>query len=643
MRIRLPALNLFSRGFVFVIIVLGVMLASFAALGIQAVSHSTERTLQERQMLATAIAGRVDDRLNEALRIVQVMVTTEDLNPQGDALAAQRWVRETRDHLGNFAYWMAVLDDHQHLVAAEPLSDQVRNFDFENAKCVQSVLQTQKPTISCAFALGTPIPTVAMVIPVFGNGHLSGMVFTALDLTAAQFTGVLEPVGLGKTGYVEVVDGHGLILGSSRPNLVYRQDDHNGFIAGLIASHTPTVGTCHSCHDAGTSSRSDEVMAFAPLTAAKWGVALRQSRDEAFTYSDALKQQIILIGAAAFLLSTALTWLLMRQLVKPLAGLQRACEQIAAGNLDAPIPPSNVGEIGALARAFDFMRRQLTASLAQIQQGTAELEERVRQRTIELEDSRARLMDANRELGLLYDALREKEAAQAELLRKVIVAQEEERRRIARELHDETSQALTALNVGLKTTLMAPAETPDDVKRRLMPLKTQAAGMLEEVQRMIRDLRPSVLDDLGLISAIDWYAEVRLKSQGIRVEWEMIGKERRLAPELETTLFRVAQEAVSNIARHAGAENVSIVLGMNENAVTLEIEDDGQGFIVAETLSSTRQADAYGLLGMRERVKLFGGDLIIESEPGQGTRIQARIPTGSRQSVGSPELEQVKQ
>lgn len=150
-------------------------------------------------------------------------------------------------------------------------------------------------------------------------------------------------------------------------------------------------------------------------------------------------------------------------------------------------------EISTLAHSFDTMRQKLKSSLEEIELWNLDLEQKVAQRTAALEIA---------------------EHERRELLRKLVAAQEEERRRLARELHDETSQALTALTVGLETALLAPAESAEEVKERLVPIKSLAVEMLEEVQRIILDLRPSILDDLGLVQAIDWYAESRLKTPG---------------------------------------------------------------------------------------------------------------------------------
>jgi len=219
------------------------------------------------------------------------------------------------------------------------------------------------------------------------------------------------------------------------------------------------------------------------------------------------------------------------------------------------------------------------------------------------------------------------------LLKELITAQEEERKRIARELHDETSQALTALAVGLETTIKAPTKNAEQMTERLGSFKVLTGEVLGEIQRIILDLRPAILDDLGLVQAIDWYAESRLKSQGIRIGLETVGEEGRLASEVETTVFRIAQEAITNIARHAGAENVSIELEFTDSAFILNIEDDGYGFDPQKVMAREKGNTSFGLLGMRERAHLFGGTLSVQSQVKQGTRITVEIPLeGARQN-----------
>ena len=229
----------------------------------------------------------------------------------------------------------------------------------------------------------------------------------------------------------------------------------------------------------------------------------------------------------------------------------------------------------------------------------------------------------------LYEAVRRKEEDISAFLRKYIAAQEDERKRIARELHDETAQSLTALAIAIETALQKPTNSPAEVKRLLVPARSLTERVSRELDRIIRDLRPSLLDDLGLMEALGWYADNRLKPLGIQVTFETVGTERRLPTALETALFRVTQEGISNIARHSKAENVSLTVEFGDNYVAIDLEDDGCGFDVDSTLAKGKDGSddsPFGLLGMRERTELMGGSLAVESRPGQGTSIRVRVP-----------------
>jgi signal transduction histidine kinase len=218
------------------------------------------------------------------------------------------------------------------------------------------------------------------------------------------------------------------------------------------------------------------------------------------------------------------------------------------------------------------------------------------------------------------------ERVHAELLRKLVVAQEEERQRLARELHDETSQSLTALMVSIETALRAPATSPEEVIERLVNIKPRVQELLAELNRIIVDLRPSILDDLGLLHAIDWYAESRLKPLGFNVHVWTVGQERRLSSEVETMVFRIAQEAITNVIRHASPKHVNIGLSYRQSHTMLIIEDDGVGFDLEEQINNGNGRDRFGLMGMQERALLIGGDLQIKTKPGAGTRIFLEIP-----------------
>jgi two-component system sensor histidine kinase UhpB len=210
---------------------------------------------------------------------------------------------------------------------------------------------------------------------------------------------------------------------------------------------------------------------------------------------------------------------------------------------------------------------------------------------------------------------------------RVITAQEEERRRIARELHDETSQALATLIINLDLAEQSLPHELAQTREALRATRRLAAQTLEEVRKLVYNLRPTALDDLGLVPALRWYARDHLDKMGVQVRLEAKGCTERLSPQVETAIFRIAQEALNNIAKHAQARNARVSLGMKDSRLTLMIEDDGRGFDVDEVLRSTEERHL-GLFGIEERVALLGGTFNIESQPGHGTRLRVQVPLG---------------
>jgi len=226
----------------------------------------------------------------------------------------------------------------------------------------------------------------------------------------------------------------------------------------------------------------------------------------------------------------------------------------------------------------------------------------------------------------LYEELQSKERLRADILRKVITAQEDERRRVARELHDVTSQALATLLIRLEAIAAATVREPDGLERRLQELKPLLDQTSKEVHRLIYDLRPSLLDDLGLAAAIRSCAHNVLYPTGVEVHVEVVGEERRLPSSTEIATFRIVQEAITNIARHARADSTFISLEFLRHRVRVQVEDDGVGFVPAKALPMDGEGSGIGLLGMQERAELLGGSLELRSRPGDGTRIVVEIP-----------------
>jgi len=233
------------------------------------------------------------------------------------------------------------------------------------------------------------------------------------------------------------------------------------------------------------------------------------------------------------------------------------------------------------------------------------------------------------EQARLYQRLEMGKERYQTLLQHALTAQEEERKRIARELHDETSQALTSLTLNLQAAI-TKAETDGvedaDFIGRLRKIQSLAVHTQNEISKLMKELRPTLLDELGLPAAISRYAKDSLESLGTKVFTEFEGVEERLPTEVEVTLFRIAQGTVGNILEHAEAKNVSISLECNASECVLEVKDDGKGFDVNKITRVDKGGRGAGLFTMKERARLIGGACNIRSQPGKGTRIAVKIP-----------------
>jgi two-component system sensor histidine kinase UhpB len=235
----------------------------------------------------------------------------------------------------------------------------------------------------------------------------------------------------------------------------------------------------------------------------------------------------------------------------------------------------------------------------------------------------------------LWDQLQQNNAVIAEqnrrltaLTAQVISAQEEERKRIARELHDEAGQALTTLIIGLERGVQSmPGEHLARPRETVAKLRDVAVQTLEEVRNLALDLRPSLLDDLGLVAAVRWYARTcQARSDlSVTVTNTAIDEGDRLAPEIETAAFRIAQEGLTNVLKHASAHVASVSLSLAGGLLTVEVADDGVG-IAPFDAELTDRSERLGLFGMVERARLLGGEMAIGPRPDGGTLLRLTVP-----------------
>jgi signal transduction histidine kinase len=335
--------------------------------------------------------------------------------------------------------------------------------------------------------------------------------------------------------------------------------------------------------------RAADLLTSAQASPAELAVLTELTKDTLFVFT---------VGAAVGL---GVSLLLTSVLVRPLHGLIQAMRRVRAGDLAIDLPIWADDEIGEVQHEFNAMVQALRDS---------------RQRLLAQQQELAQL---NHENSQLLNEVRVKSERLQQLLRRALTAQEAERQRLSRELHDETGQALTSLMLQLKA--LQEEDDPEVVRDRLNGLRYLTTRTLEEVRRLSIDLRPVALDDLGLVPAIRSYVEDWARRSSIAIAFASNDALGRLPSATEIVLYRAVQEGVTNVVRHSQARHAHIMLDRVGRSVTLMISDDGVGLNLDVTNSN-----GLGLAGMRERVEMAGGHWQIVSAPAAGTQIMIDLP-----------------
>jgi signal transduction histidine kinase len=269
----------------------------------------------------------------------------------------------------------------------------------------------------------------------------------------------------------------------------------------------------------------------------------------------------------------------VRRVTDPIQSLVVQTRQVAAGDYDAQVQLSRIREIRELGMAFNEMVQQIRRYRAGVRQYVADITR----------------------------------------------TQEEERKRIARELHDDTVQSLIAMGQRIEL-IKETLDDPDEGRARLSEVRTMVTGAIASVRQFSRDLRPLTLEDLGLIASMQYLVSQLAQSEGVEVNLNVEGEADGLPADMEVAIYRILQETLNNVRKHAHATHVEVLAQFTPGEVKLTVQDNGQGFEVPEALTDFASDGSFGMMGLQERARLFGGNIFVQSTPKQGTIVQLTIP-----------------
>jgi|Deesub1362A_J573_1020465.scaffolds.fasta_scaffold00199_5 signal transduction histidine kinase len=585
---------------------MSIVLLSFGIVSYYIIQKSIESSLNKRLALARLIRNNIDSIIEDNINRLYDISLSGSVNLDDNDFGPEREALTTAYKYSIFTDGIFLLDKGGNVLLTYPEKIEEKNLNLLSIEPISRIIATGKPVVSNIYTTETTKRKVLFVlVPLKDkNGNYVGVAGGEIDPTNPILTHMLKLIDIGENTFIDIIDSNGVVISSSKPARSLTYCDYNKFFSTVISSKKECVATCHQCHDSGKKERSTNVLTFTPLELAPWGVSIQEPKEDIFAPALQLRKTFIALGVifvgTAFLLAMGIN----RSIVNPIKELTKATNQIAKGELSKPIAQHGTDEIGILSQSFDVMRIKLAESLENLKRYSAELEKRVLDRTKKIRQAQQKVQT---------------------LLKQVITSQEDERKRIARELHDEILQDISVLLIKLDMCKMYPERIDDN---RIEEMKQLVEKIIDDIHDIIKNLRPSILDDLGLDAAIKWLLDKHLSEKGINYFLNMkTVPNKRFDSQVEITLFRIIQESIINIAKHAEANNVFVVIKTTDTLINVDIEDDGKGFDVHSILKSTSGKEkGLGLLGMKERASILDGKLQICSILGVGTRVNVKLP-----------------
>jgi two-component system sensor histidine kinase DegS len=575
-RVRSKLDSLPFLALVFTAVPLAILLALSVAAVLYAYQQVAEQlALSRDEELARISADRLSENMADFVRILSTIARLDIVSSDNPTLQKNA-LTQARDLLIDFDGGVIIINSQGICTVTEPFRPDLLGQDFSGRAYFQRVRQLRAFTFSDVIQEeGSGEDIIVVAVPILSrDGEFRGAVAGRFYVQFQRIGEEIRKLSRGGTGEAYLIDRNGRVIYHPSYALIGADFSQRVSVANLMRGERQGAVIVEG------PDGVRQVVGYAAVGVTGWGLVVQEPWAVVVAPAIQSLQPVIAALLVGVVLLMVILSMGVQRIVGPITEMAAYARLVAAGDYAVHVPSHPVRELRDMAAAFNEMVEQISR---------------------------------------FQDGMRQYVAA-------ITRSQEEERRRIARDLHDDTTQALIAIGQRVELARDLIGESPTEAVEQLRDLRKMVTRTIESVRQFSRDLRPTALEDLGLIPALQYLVNNLSQKGGVSATLEVEGSPDGLPPDLEVTLYRILQECLMNVHKHAHAKTVTVRAEFLPQLAVLTVTDDGDGFSVPVEMADLAREGHYGLLGLRERAQLFGGQIIITSQPGEGTQVQAILP-----------------
>ena len=531
------------------------------------------------QELVTIGAERLSGRMENFMRSLSTLAAQPEVQT-GDPDIQEQVLGRVQDLIADFTNrdgGVIIMNAEGIVSVTNPFRPDLIGQDFSQEPYFQEA-QTLRPfTFSNIIREpGTDQDVIVIAVPITNaNGDFVGAIAGRFYIDYQGLGRDIQQLQVGEKGTAYLVDQNGRLIYHPIDGLIGTNFSQREAVQRL--QQGDREGALTTVSEDGLSN-TVEGYAVVPITG--WGLIIGEPWSQVVAPALTSLRPVVIVLVVGLILVAGLVSGGVRRVTDPIQSLVMQTRQVSAGDYDAQVTLSQIREIRELGTAFNEMVEQIRNYRAGVRQYVADITN----------------------------------------------SQEEERKRVARELHDDTVQSLIAISQRLELLRNTLDDDPTQVRERMTEVKTMVTGAIASVRQFSRDLRPLALEDLGLNAAMQFLVSELAQSENIEVTLKVEGDIESLSSDMEVAIYRILQETLNNVKKHAQATQVSVMAQFTKRQIKLTVRDNGRGFEVPEAMTDFASRGSFGMMGLQERAQLFGGNLVVRSEPYQGTVVRLVMP-----------------